>query len=79
MENGDDCGGQLNFPDDKNLIQLLWSLKCLRVEIEAPKCRTTEVQKARSPQKYISAPQEVCSNLASDTCQICIYKDKLAD
>jgi hypothetical protein len=78
-ENGDDCGVQLNFPYDKNLIQLLWFSKCLRTKLETPKCMTTEVQKARAPQKYISAPQEVCSNLASYTCQICIYRDKMAD
>lgn len=52
-ENGYDSGVQLYFPDDKFLIQPLLFSKYLREKLEGPICMTTQVQKARGPQKYI--------------------------
>jgi hypothetical protein len=79
VESGDDSGAQLNLHHNIYLILLIWFSLYSTIELEAPKGQTGWGQKAKGLQMYTPAPQEECSNLASCTCQICIYRDKMAD
>lgn len=75
----DDCAVQLNHPSGKNRFQPIWFSMYLTTEQESPKCMTVKLQKARAPQRYTKAPQEVYSILASYTCLIHIYRDMMAE
>lgn len=79
MENGDDFGAQLSVHHKKILIQPILFSEYSITELEAPRGRTEKGKTAKDLQMYISVPQEEYNNLASCICQICIYRDKVAD
>jgi hypothetical protein len=77
VESGDDSDAQLNLHHNKNLILPIWLSLYSTIELEAPKGKTEWGQKAKGLQMYTPAPQEEYNSLASCTCQICIYMDKM--